>query len=90
MVFELLVRNNQTGVFDWSGKLFGYKADSVWTQDEEELFKRGLALETMTSILARVWEEIGFRCLFIFTAMIGVWFVNLIWGQVETVKTEGA
>jgi hypothetical protein len=38
-----------------------------------------LALDTITSVFAGVWEELGFRCLFILGAMIAIVLSNLFW-----------
>ncbi|MDP3026572.1 MAG: hypothetical protein Q8N63_02600 [Nanoarchaeota archaeon] len=38
-----------------------------------------LLTNTATSILAGIWEELGYRCLYIFMAMIGILFVNFVW-----------
>jgi len=39
-----------------------------------------LALRVTTSLLAGLWEEIGFRCLYICTSMIGVMVLNWLFG----------
>jgi hypothetical protein len=41
--------------------------------------KELLITNSITSVLAGVWEELGFRCLFIFTGMIAVAFSNWAW-----------
>lgn len=44
------------------------------TTDEGHLF-----YDTTTSLLAGLWEELGFRCVFILGAMISIVFSNFIW-----------
>jgi hypothetical protein len=41
--------------------------------------KEILETDIATSVLAGIWEEFGFRCIFILTAMIGIYISNLFW-----------
>lgn len=36
-----------------------------------------LFLDVVTSVLAGIWEEVGYRCLFVFYAMLGLYWLNL-------------
>lgn len=54
---------------------FGFSKRIIqYTSPEEHL-----AYDTITSMMAGLWEELGFRCVFILTAMIGIVFANLAW-----------
>jgi len=67
---------NYWPLFVWGGIM----ASLAYFIRRDNLFhaKEMLAADVGTSILAGVWEEIGFRCIFILTAMIGVWLSNII------------
>jgi hypothetical protein len=55
--------------------LMAIKPRYLRTNSAEEM----LFLDTVVSIFAGIWEELGYRCVFIMTAMIGLMFVNFIW-----------
>ncbi len=61
--------------FLWSMLAF-FGFDGYMSNDENNEL---LFYDVSTSVMAGVWEEIGFRCLFIFTGMIGVWLANFFW-----------
>lgn len=44
----------------------------VASRYDEELLAKGM----ITSLLAGLWEEFGFRCVFVCTSMIAIWFSN--------------
>jgi len=41
--------------------------------------KEIFATDIITSVLAGIWEELGYRCVFILTAMIGIVVSNFFW-----------
>jgi hypothetical protein len=67
-------------VFAWGAllsvlTLFGIGPSSgTGTSDEGHL-----VLDTITSSLAGIWEELGYRCVFILGAMISLAFTNWFW-----------
>jgi len=50
-------------------------ARTTGTTDEGHAF-----YDTITSTLAGIWEELGYRCVFILGAMISIMFANWFWG----------
>jgi hypothetical protein len=64
-------------LFVWGGLMafVGYSKNWVTSHDAETIFK----LDVATSVMAGLWEEIGFRCVYILTAMIGICFANFCW-----------
>jgi hypothetical protein len=64
-------------LFVWGAimALIGYGGKLITKEDAEEIF----LLDTATSVMAGLWEELGFRCVFILTAMVGIWLSNFFW-----------
>jgi hypothetical protein len=44
-----------------------------------------LFLDSITSVLAGLWEELAYRCVFILTAMIGIAVMNFVWSWAITI-----
>jgi hypothetical protein len=75
-------------VFIWGGFWAILSAVNIsWLRldsAEEHLF-----WDMATSTLAGVWEELGYRCIYILTAMIGIVFLNFFWGWFFTIVAVG-
>jgi len=72
-IFGCLLRN-------WPLFLYAFVMASIGIfYVKDFLAEEILVKNTITSIGAGVTEELGFRCIFIFTAMCGIWLFNLAW-----------
>lgn len=76
----------------WPLLLYGFTMASlsatgtISSEYDFELFSKGM----LCSLLAGVWEELGYRCVFICTAMIVITWSNILWNGIFSILVAAA